>query len=95
MEPIEFPEVNKRFAEKQDEYRTLPVHLDDTVSHFPAISCWELSFGERMKLLFTGKLWFSQWTYGNDLQPQLPTVNKWELLNKEYWKAKHKEAKKN
>ena len=43
-----------------------PAGMEDKVEQLPAfrgegqvISCWHLSFWERLKLLFTGRLWFS------------------------------------
>lgn len=72
MKPCEFPGQNIVFAKDQPEYQPLPaLRLDDgTVT-----SCWQLSWGERLKLLLTGKLWFTQLTFGYALQPQLPQVD--------------------
>jgi hypothetical protein len=70
MHPIEFPEQNAVLAKDQPEYLPLPVcrHGDRT------ISCWKLTFGERLKLLFTGRLWLLVLNVGGPLQPQLPMV---------------------
>ena len=58
MSPIEFKQQNIVF--------TAPAGMEDKVEQLPAfrgegqvISCWHLSFWERLKLLFTGRLWFS------------------------------------
>ena len=58
MSPIEFKQQNIVF--------TAPAGMEDKVEQLPAfrgegqvISCWHLSFWDRLKLLFTGRLWFS------------------------------------
>lgn len=84
MKPIEFPEQNIVFAKDQPEYLPLPAHKADS-QQGEVISCWQLSFKERIKILFTGKLWISLMTFNKPLTPMLPTTNKWDLLNKEYF----------
>lgn len=70
MEPINFDGCNIIFAEDQPEYMPLPAHKnilgDVTV-------CWKLSFKERVKVLFTGKIWQKILTFNKALQPQLLT----------------------
>ena len=70
MKPIEFPEMNAKIAENQDEYLTLPAFQDDTVT----VSCWKLSLKERIRVLVLGRLWLQQLNYGQALQPQLPQI---------------------
>ena len=71
MKPVEFKEQNCVYAEHQPEYLPLPSHKteDGTV-----ISCWKLSFKERLKTLFKGRVWFSVMTFNKPLQPQLPSI---------------------
>ena len=71
MKPERFPEVTNILAEDQPEYLPLPVCIygDRT------ISCWRLSLWERVKLLFTGRLWLLVLNFRQPLQPQLPTVD--------------------
>ena len=73
MKPIRFSEVNVTFAEHQPPYLPLPANRmpDGTVT-----SCWELSLLERLRLLFTGKMWFSLQTFNRPPQPQLPSTEK-------------------
>jgi len=62
------------FGANQPEYLPLPV----VVIHRPeveVISCWMLSWRERLKMLLTGKIWISQYSFGHALQPIRPTVN--------------------
>ncbi len=71
MRPVEFPEANTVFAKDQPEYHPLPAcFVDDRV-----ITCWKLTFWDRFKMLFTGKLWLQQLTFGDPLQPQLPQTS--------------------
>jgi len=66
MIPIEFKECNVVYAKNQEEY--LPLHgfkfSDDEL-----ITCWKLSVWERIKMLFTGRLWFVVLTFNQPLQP--------------------------
>lgn len=73
MRPTKFKGQNSVFAESQPEYLALPVFKD---TDGEVISCWQLSVLERLKLLFTGKLWLSILTFNKPLQPQLPSVDK-------------------
>lgn len=79
MKPIKFPEVNCTYAENQPEYMPLPV-FKDSGSEGACISCWELSFKERLRILFTGKLWVSLWTFHKPLTPSLFTTKKSDVL---------------
>lgn len=73
MTPIEFGGVNARYAENQPEYLTLPTKIhDDGV----ATSCWKGSFMDRLRFLFTGKLWLHQMTFFAPLQPILPETRR-------------------
>jgi hypothetical protein len=57
-------------AKDQKEYFPLPVAVigyQDTTS---LISCYKLSLRERMQILFSGKVWWEQLTFGKRLQPQ-------------------------
>lgn len=75
MQPTTFPESNVVYAKDQPEYRQLPA-FRESQNPFTVVSCWKLSFLERIRVFFTGKVWFSQLTFGHSLQPQLPTVEK-------------------
>lgn len=79
MKPVEFPEVNLRLGENQPEFETLPVHLNMNKLSQPCIYCFKLTFRERLKLLFTGKLWFEQLTFNSRFQPVGPSVNKSDM----------------
>jgi len=71
MTPEIFPEITTTLALDQPEYRPLPV----CVYGDRTISCWKLTLLERLKLLFTGRLWLLVLNFRQPLQPQLPTVD--------------------
>ena len=79
MKPIKFEEVNTTFAENQPEYTPLPVYRKkddmDTI-----VSCWSLSFKERLTILFTGKLWVTVLNFYNPLTPMFFSINKKEVI---------------
>jgi hypothetical protein len=66
-----FAGVNGTYAKDQPEYLPLPAHraADGTVT-----SCWSLTWRERLQVLRTGRLYISMLTFGEPLQPLLPSV---------------------
>lgn len=74
LEPIDFELSNYKIAENQDEYKTLPAYIDDAKGDCNVISCWQLTWLQRIKLLFVGKLWHMQLTFGSPLQPVVITL---------------------
>lgn len=74
MEPIKFRGMNATYAEHQEPYLPLPAykHNDswDCVS-----ACWYLSFLERLKVLFTGRIYTTLPTFGKSLTPQKLSVD--------------------
>jgi len=78
MKPIKFKEANATFAENQPEYLPLPAHR---AKDGQVISCWQLTISERLKLLFSGKIWLRQLTFNQLLQPQLPETNNPFIVN--------------
>lgn len=78
MKPIDFPQRNVIFAEKQKEYLPLPAHR---TSEGEVISCWQADWRERLVFLFSGRLWLSQLSFNNKLQPLLPMIDTPFLIN--------------
>jgi hypothetical protein len=74
MKSIKFRESNVVIAKYQPEYLPLPAWYDKSSPRGEVISCWKLSFIERLRILFTGKLWFRVLTFHHPLQPQRPSV---------------------
>ena len=73
MVPVEFPEQNTVIAKGQPEYLGLPAYLGPD-GHM--VSCWRLSVWERIKILFTGRLWLEALTFNKPLQPLFMGVEK-------------------
>lgn len=74
MHPINFPKSNTVFGANQPEYLPLPACRVSDVSG-TIITCWKLSAWERLKLLFTGKIWSQSMTFNQPIQPQYLTVH--------------------
>ena len=79
MKPIEFKEQNVVFAKDQPQYQPLPAFKNKTLEG-EVISCWQLSIIERLRILFTGKLWVSLMTFNKPLTPSYFTTLKSEVL---------------
>lgn len=72
MKPIPFEKSNITFAKDQKEYQPLPAYKDKDGK---VITCWSLSFKERLKVLFSGKIYVNQLTFKKPLQPILVTID--------------------
>ena len=62
MKPIEFSEQNCIYAKDQPEYLPLPVHKTPDGE---VVSCWSLTWTERLKVLFRGHIWRSVLTFND------------------------------
>lgn len=69
MEPIKFKHQNTVVAKNQEEYNNLPALMLDTEEKH-MITCNGLSLKERLKVLFTGKIWLVELTFGKDITPR-------------------------
>ena len=76
MKPFKFKGHNCVFAEDQPEYLPLPAHKgpDGRVT-----TCWRLTLRERLQVLFKGEMWLQQLSFGQPLQPQLPSADRPQL----------------
>lgn len=79
MKPVKFPEVNVTFAENQPEYMPLPAFRNKS-EYGEVVTCWDLSFKERLRVLFRGKIWLSMMTFNKPLTPSLMTTKKSDVL---------------
>ena len=82
MKPIKFKGTNATYAKDQPEYLSLPSFKVPGSPEGDVICCWKLSRRERAKLLFTGRLWLSLWTFNKPLTPHRPSVHKREFIKK-------------
>lgn len=88
MNLIEFKEQTEIIAKDQPEYLPMPALILQN-QEGTVICCWKLTWKEKLKILFTGKIWHSVWTFGQPVQPQLLEVDKPDL---EYKKAIYNDA---
>ena len=66
MKPIEFPEQNMVYAEGQLEYLPLPSYRDPDGT---VTSCWKVTWKDRFRVLFRGRIWLTVLTFNHPLQP--------------------------
>ena len=79
MKPIKFKYCNVVYAENQSEYQDLPALKLET-DNGEVVSCWKLSFKERLIILFTGKMWLSLLSFNKPLTPSFLSVNRKEVF---------------
>lgn len=79
MKAIEFEQQSIVVAKNQPEYEPLPMKIS-VHSDGLAACCYKLTFRERIKLLFTGKLWIETLTFHRGITPIRPSVHE------PYWK---------
>lgn len=61
------------YAADQPEYLPLPV-VCLAGDHGMVVSCWSLTWRERLRVLFTGRLYISILTFRKALQPIMPST---------------------
>lgn len=76
MENVKFEGCNVVYGTGQPEYTPLHAQKSGNIT----ITCYKLTFKERIKILFSGRLWLGQMNFGDPLQPQLPALDKEILL---------------
>jgi hypothetical protein len=75
MKPVKFKESNVTFAENQPEYLPLPAFINKS-DHGEVVTCWNLSFRERLRVLFNGKIWLSMLSFNKPLTPSFLSTKK-------------------
>jgi hypothetical protein len=79
MKLINFPEQTVVIAKDQPQYLPLPAYqFKDAQGRIAC--CWQLTWRERFKVLFSGVLWHQVLTFDKPLQPQLLSTDKPEML---------------
>ena len=79
MKPIKFKGSNVVFGKDQDEYQPLPAFKNESPQG-EVITCWELTFNERIRVLFTGKIWMSIMSFNKPLTPSIITTKMSDVL---------------
>jgi hypothetical protein len=67
MKPIKFEGMNITYAMNQPEYYPLPAYFNREEGIIT--SCWELTFKERLKILFGKNIYHHQLTFGHQPLP--------------------------
>ena len=80
MKPVEFKHQNIVFAKDQPEYQPLPALKIDTPTG-EVISCWKLSFKERLTVLIFGRVWMSLMSFNKPLTPSFLAVDRKEVFS--------------
>lgn len=80
MKPIKHKHVNKTYAEDQPQYQPLPVVALES-EQGEVIACWKGNFRERLKFLFTGKMWVLICTFNKPLAPSFVSVDRKEVYS--------------
>jgi hypothetical protein len=70
VKPVKFNGCNCTYGEDCEDYLPLPAYKSKD-SCGTVTACWELSVWERLKLVFTGKIYVSLLSFGQPLTPQL------------------------
>lgn len=70
MYPREFTESNTIYAKNQSPYLPLPAFTDGEKT----VTCWRLTWRERVAVLFGCPVWLSVLNFGAALQPQKPSI---------------------
>lgn len=81
MRPIKFTEMNCVFQKENSEKNELPVYMDED----QIVSCWKLSFMDRVKAVIFGRVWMS--TSGNE-QPSVWLDCDRTVFTGEVWQEK-------
>lgn len=80
MKPTKFKHQNVVFAKDQPEYQPPPaLKIEGPEGH--VISCWKLSFKERLKVLFFGRVWVDLLSFNKPLTPSFLAVNRKEVFS--------------
>lgn len=81
MKPIKFKEQNVEFAKDQPQYTPLPAFRDISNKEGKIIFCMKLNFVEKIRILFTGRIWVSLLTFNKPLTPSYFTTRKSKIFS--------------
>jgi len=80
MKPIKFKEQTCVFAENQPQYISLPAHKVNN-KEGEIIFCMKMNFIEKIRVLFTGKIWVSLMMFQKPLTPSYFTTRKSKMFH--------------
>lgn len=76
MKQITFKEANKSLAVVGKE--PIPAYVDETIPQ--VVTCWKMSLWERLKILFTGKVYSCTLSSHTRLQMTVLNINKKQIF---------------
>lgn len=76
MDIVHFRGENVVMAKDQPEYRPMPAYRDLFSREGRLTCCWQLTLRERLRVLFSGRIWHTILTFNQTLQPQLLEVDR-------------------
>lgn len=71
MIPVFFKSYNYIFGIGQKQYKQLPAYKNDDGN---VVTCWKLTWKERFKIFFSGRMYIQQLTFNTLIQPILPSI---------------------
>ena len=80
MKPVEFKHQNTVIAKDQPQYMPLPALIIES-PYGEVISCWKMPFKDRVKVLFTGRIWLNLLSFNKPLTPSYLSVNRKEVFS--------------
>ncbi len=82
MKIVNFPEQTVVIAENQPEYLPLPAYRWSDDPQGRIACCWQLTWAERFKLLWSGLIWHQVLPFNKPLQPQLLSTDRPDMSAK-------------
>lgn len=76
MKPVKFQGYTNTYAKDQPPYLPLPFYK---AAGGEIMSCWALSWQDRLRALFTGRIWVTMLTFYRPLQPHRLTTKQPKL----------------
>lgn len=80
MRPKKFNEANVTFAKDQAEYEPLDAYYAKKSPTGDVVTCWNLSFFERLRVLFLGEIWLHTLTFHSGFKPVFLTTKKSDVI---------------
>ena len=69
MKPVNFKESNAVAAKDQPPYLPLPMWRNKDDEKGTIVCCWKATLKERIKILFTGRIYVSMLTFNKPITP--------------------------
>ena len=80
MKPTKFKHQNIVFGKGQKEYQQLPALKIDTPEG-NVITCWKLTFWDRIRVLFLGRVWLNLMSFNNVVTPSYMSTDRKDLYS--------------